>query len=130
MTISIIDIGLNDDLQTTIRKINSNFSNIASAASSEAIVSSAAEESSEKAAKQIIVLTGQINELRTWVNTQLTTLNNRVNHLSEQVSLVSPPPVGIYIQSDFDPSNQYPVTTWEKVTPAPIPGINTWHRIA
>lgn len=127
MSVSIIQINQNDDLQEVIRKANTNFSTVANVAATTSTSSVITDDKSEAVARQLYSIQTSINQLRSWVQTQLSSMDTKIQELEQKIKDIVPK-VGTYILSDTNPSNQYPGTTWEKVTPAPIQNINTWKR--
>lgn len=127
MSVSIIQINQNDDLQEVIRKANTNFSTVANVAATTSTSSVITDDKSEAVARQLYSIQTSINQLRSWVQTQLSSMDTEIQELEQKIKDMVPK-VGTYVLSDTNPSSQYPGTIWEKVTPAPIQNINTWKR--
>lgn len=119
----LIEIGLNDTIQDIIRKCNSNFKRLSLNQSKQNQADIRQESSRTNSAinnaevRLNAALDGAIGEINATLDSAIITIQNNLTPL-----------IGTYIMSDANPSNQYPGTTWEKVTPAPIQNINTWKR--
>lgn len=115
--ICIVQIGMNDSLQDTIRKCNENFKRVSSNQRRESSADVRKEASRADAA-----LAGAVDEINNalaiavqQINQTLEQAKEELDKKYEDLSKLIAPPVGTYMSCTVDPSTYWKSTTWERI---------------
>lgn len=114
-SINILDIGPNDDLTEVIRKCNYNFRQYLNAQGSDEVSLLSAQDDiddvRESLAEQIDNVINMINNISGVQDDQLDAIKKDMQDIKKK----SAPPIGTYMYSLNDPSEQWDWTEWEEI---------------